>query len=62
MYLLVTPFLPPPPPRLDERVMFMVGLFLVAFGFFALLPMSDEFPQIATSCRSLSQSLSTPVV
>ena len=32
--------------RLDERLMFMVGLFLVAFGFFALLPMGNEFPLI----------------
>ena len=41
--------------RLDERLMFMVGLFLVAFGFFALLPMGNEFPLIATSCMSLSK-------
>ncbi len=32
--------------RVDERIVFMVALFLISFGFFAILPMSNSYPDI----------------
>ncbi len=30
----------------DERIVFMMGMFIIAFGFFAVLPMSNEYPDV----------------
>lgn len=35
--------------RVDERVLFMVALFLVALAFFVLIPMGNELPKITIS-------------
>ena len=32
--------------RLSERLVWMVAMFIISFGFFALLPMGDEYPAI----------------
>lgn len=45
---------------MDERLVFIIALFVTAFGFFALLPMGNEFPKVAISSESL-QSLSNSV-
>ncbi len=35
----------------DDRVVFMCGLFITALGFFAMIPMSDELPDIGIQCE-----------
>lgn len=34
--------------KVDERVMLMIGMFLLAFAFYALIPMGDEPPRTIT--------------
>ena len=40
--------------RFDPRVVMMVGLFLGAFGFFVLIPMSNEPPELITIASKLT--------
>ena len=39
--------------RVDERVLFMVAMFLVALAFFILIPMGNELPKIAISSEQM---------
>ena len=32
--------------RLSERLIWMGAMFIIAFGFFVLIPMGDEYPSI----------------
>ena len=39
--------------RVDERVLFMVAMFLVALAFFILIPMGNELPKITISSKQM---------
>ena len=41
---------------IDERVVFIVGLFLMAFGFFALIPMGNDRPNVGISSKGITCS------
>ena len=34
--------------RVDERVILMIALFISAFAYFGMLPMTDEPPKVAS--------------
>ena len=32
--------------RLSERLLWMVAMFIIAFGFFSLIPMGNKYPSV----------------
>ena len=37
--------------RVDERVVLMIALFVIAFGYFTMLPMTSDPPQVALTSK-----------
>ena len=34
--------------RIDERMILIIALFIIAFAYFGMLPMTDELPKVAS--------------